>query len=143
MSRHRHLDLGREHAHPLDLDHLLVASEIVHEALVVDTSVVAGVEPSVDELTSGGFLVAPVATRDRRAADDDLARLAHGHRCLRAEFDDGDVGSRHGQAAENGLGTQVHVVCVQPVGARVHRVRLRHAVGGLTKHTAVRDGSRP
>ena len=87
----QHLDLGGEHAHPLDLDHVLVAAEVVQAAVFVDAAVVAGVQPAVAQLSGGGLRFLPVAGRHRRAAHDDLAGFPEGERLPGLEGHHGDV----------------------------------------------------
>ena len=60
--------LAGEHAHAVDLEHLLAPAEVADKALLGDLAEVAGVQPAVPERGGGLFRALPVAVHQRRAA---------------------------------------------------------------------------
>ena len=61
MLAEQRLDLGGKHAHAAHLQHLLAPAEEVQEALRVQHTDIAGVEPAAAERLRAGLRLVPVA----------------------------------------------------------------------------------
>ncbi len=99
------LDLGGAHAHALVLEHVVAAALVVQEAVLVDMTEVAGVQPQSAagggaEGACGLFRRAPVAGHDVRTLDHDLAGLPGRQRVALVVHDEG---AGAGQRAADGV----------------------------------------
>src|SRR5687767_3455588 len=119
MHRQHLLDLVRVHVEARHQDHVLLAVDDAHEALLVHDADVAGVQEAVAAEDLGGLVGAlPVALHHLRPLDADLARLAERH-VLVVVVAQHDLGRRHWQADRAVVGLEVE---------RIHR-RARAGLG--------------
>ena len=116
------LDLVGEYLEPGHRDHVLLAVDDAHAALLVHHADVAGAQETVDGHDLGGLVGAvPITGHHLRAARADFALVADRH-FMTAVVADGDLGRWHRQA--DGAGPFVNVAAV----AGEHRRGLRQAI---------------
>ncbi|MGX1040664.1 hypothetical protein AB7M41_000370 [Bradyrhizobium diazoefficiens] len=113
MLTQQRLDLRREDAHALDLQHLLAAAEEVQEAVLVDAADVAGAQPAIDERLRGRLRLVPVALEQRRRPHPDLAFRTERQQRAGLEIGDLELGAGDRQADEDRLVVQIEIVVLE------------------------------